>query len=122
MGSKSSIQAFFNPPNVGNFTLASSQVGKMVSFTSIEGVFVPEPVVRIYTGDRRSSGRKLVKQYSLNQGIRLTGNNSQGFSKTLELTLQGSLVNGLKYGDTLYGECEFFGEGDVDATFGVITR
>lgn len=113
---------FFSPPSVGDFTLAASQVDKVISFTSTDGVFVADPYVRVYSGDRGERSRGLVAEYDLGDGLALSGNNVAGESKTLNLTLQGSLVSGLDFKTTLHAECEFFGVGDVDVTFRVFPR
>ena len=116
------LRPFFNPPSVGDFTLAATQVNKTIGFTSVDGIFVTSPHVRVYSGYRGDSKRSLVAEYGLGDGLALSGNNVAGEPKTLTLTLQGSLVGGLDFSSTLVGECELFGVGDVDVIFRVISR
>ena len=113
---------FFDPPNAGCFTLASTQIGKSINFSSVDGVFIGSPKITAFDLPRSNPARQVVQEYVLGNGLTLSGNNVTGEEKTLNLILDGSLVVNLEYDQQLILECEFFGVGDVDLVFTVIRK
>ena len=117
-----SERPFFSPADLGQYTLTETQVNKEIAFTSVAGVFLPSPAVRVYSKERGDAGRSLVATYEIGTGLALTGTNLAGQTKTLTLTLQGSLVSPFAYNDKIFAECELFTAGDVEASFTVIVK
>tara|TARA_R110002020_G_scaffold453632_2_gene668626 strand:- start:994 stop:1329 length:336 start_codon:yes stop_codon:yes gene_type:complete len=106
---------FYNPKDIGDTILGITQIGKLIPFKTIKGVFISNPIINIY------SCGKIVKDYRLGSGLILSGTNQVDSEKTLTLTLNGYDLE--KYsGNILIAECSFFGEGDIEIIFKIILK
>ena len=101
---------FYQPTRIGTVEIGRTQINKLLPFKTTNGVFIGAPIVNVYDGNI------LVKQYTLGDGLTLTGTNSQGVEKTLTLEIDGT--DYVSYVCTiLQAECTFFNVGDVEITF-----
>jgi len=101
---------FHEPAQLGVFSLAIAQTDKAIPFESLAGVFIAGSVVNFYLGKR------LVKSYTVGDGITITGTNLTANLKTATLLIQGADFLTC-IGDTLLARCTFFQAGDVDIEF-----
>lgn len=109
--SKTDNIAFYDPKHIGCFDLGVTQKNKVIPFKTIEGVFLTGSKVSL--NDNMGG---LIKEYTLTDGLNITGTNAQGQEKTLNLVLQGS--DFLKYkGMVLNADCNFFVDGDIEVQF-----
>ena len=101
---------FYEPADLGYFDLGITQKNKLLTFTSLVGVFTSFSKVEVYVG------KSLLKTYGFADMV-LTGTNVSGTSKTLIVSLDGA--DYLRYkGITLKGFCSsFFVDGDVEMIF-----
>ena len=101
---------FYNPKNIGTTEIGATQINKVIPFKTVNGVFITSPVVKVYLCG------KLIKEYTINNGLELTGTNQQGTEKTLSLTLSGTDYTLYKKKD-LDAQCTFFVLGDIEIVF-----
>jgi len=106
---------FYQPTNIGVTEIGVTQINKLVPFKTTNGLFIAGSVVNVYFC------KKLVKTYTIGNGLELTGTNTIGNEKTLTLTLNGSDFEGYK-GSLLEAECTFFNEGDIEITFKISVK
>jgi len=106
---------FYNPSDIGTTILGVTQINKLMPFTSVNGVFISNPLIKIYNCNQ------LIKEYSLTDGLVLTGDNTNGVSKTLTLTLNGT--DFISYKDRkIVAKCSFFGVGDIEIIFKISVK
>lgn len=113
--------AFYDPKSIGQLDIALSQTDKEIKFESVQGVFLANAQVQIYT-ERRRQDRVIMRTYIIGDGLELTGNNIVGENKTLTLTMQGSDFSGVGRGNTAIVDCSLFTEGDVEVQYSVTVR
>ena len=113
--------AFYDPQSIGQLDIALSQTDKEIKFESVQGVFLPNAQVQIYTEKRRQN-RVVLRTYIIGDGLELEGNNVVGESKTLTLTMQGSDFAPAGRGNTAIVDCSLFTEGDVEVQYSVMVR
>ena len=101
---------FYNPTDAGTTVLGVTQINKLMNFKSVNGVYITEPFVKVYNCD------KFIKEYTLADGLVLSGTNEVGTEKTLTLTLNGSDFTEDK-GRSLNAKCSFFVVGDIEIVF-----
>ncbi len=102
---------FYNPDNsIGTTDLGVTQINKLVPFKTVNGVYISNPTITVY------SCKNIVKQFTLGDGLELTGTNTQGTEKTLTLTLNGPDFQAYR-GNVLDVKCTFFIEGDIEIIF-----
>lgn len=101
---------FYNPKNIGTADIGLTQINKLIPFKTVNGVYISNPVVRV------SSCDNTVKEYTLGNGLELTGTNTEGTEKTLTLTLNGPDFIAYKK-NSLDVQCTFFVEGDIEIIF-----
>ena len=101
---------FYNPKNIGTTELGITQINKIVPFKTVNGVYITNPTVTVL------SCKTIVKEFTLGDGLELTGTNTQGTEKTLTLTLNGSDFTAYKK-NSLDVQCTFFVEGDIEIIF-----
>jgi hypothetical protein len=109
MSKKDNI-SFVNISHLGCFDLGVTQINKIIPFSSIDGVYIPESKIVIYTGTTE------IKTYTIGDGLTIVGTNVAGTSKTLQLLLQGrDFYN--KQREELLARCTFFTDGDIEVEF-----
>jgi len=101
---------FYNPKSIGTAEIGLTQVNKLIPFKTVNGVYVTNPIVKVL------SCTNVVKEYTLGNGLQLTGTNTQGTEKTLTLTLNGPDFIAYKK-SSLDVQCTFFVEGDIEIIF-----
>ena len=106
---------FYQPTNIGVTEIGVTQINKLIPFKTTNGVFIAGSVVNVYFRE------KLVKTYTIGDGLVLTGTNTLGNEKTLTLTLNGADFEGYK-GSLLEAECTFFNEGDIEIIFKISVK
>lgn len=106
---------FYQPTNIGVTEIGVTQINKLIPFKTTNGVFIAGSVVNVYFC------KKLVKTYTIGDGLELTGTNTLGNEKTLTLTLNGADFEGYK-GSLLDAECTFFNEGDIEIIFKISVK
>jgi hypothetical protein len=106
---------FYQPTSIGVTEIGATQINKLMPFKSTNGVFIPNSVVNVFFC------KKLVKTYTIGDGLELTGTNTAGTEKTLTLTLNGTDFAGYK-GSLLDAECTFFNEGDIEIIFKISVK
>lgn len=103
-------KVFYNPVEIGLFDLGTTQIGKVIPFTSIAGVYIPESKIDLY------SAGNIFKTYAIGTGLAIVGTNTAGTSKNIEITLEGADFTTL--GNTkLVAKCTFFELGDIEIIF-----
>ena len=102
--------AFHSPVQLGIFSLAVGQTDKLIPFKSLAGVFIAGTKVDFYLNKR------LLKSYTIGDGITISGTNLTANIKTAELLIQGSDFSTC-VDETLLGRCTFFDAGDVEIEF-----
>ena len=106
---------FYQPTNIGVTEIGVTQINKLMPFKTTNGVFIAGSVVNVYFC------KKLVKSYTIGDGLDLSGDNTLGVEKTLTLTLNGTDFAG--YQDALLdAECTFFNEGDIEIIFKISVK
>ncbi len=116
-----SNSAFYNPTDIGAFDLGLTQVNQTMPFESVEGVFDPSAYVQFYEGSRCGERQELIR-YEIGSGLEISGNNIQGESKALTLTLNGADFSGIGRGKTLLADCSLFSPGDVEIQFSLLIK
>ena len=106
---------FYNPTDIGTTILGVSQIDKLMPFKSVQGVYITNPFVNVY------SCNKLVKEYTFTDGLVLSGTNEAGVEKTLTLTLNGTDFTSYK-DRILVAKCTFFNEGDIEIVFKISVK
>jgi len=106
---------FYNPTDAGTTVLGVTQINKLMPFKSVQGVYITNPFVKVYNCD------KLVKEYTLADGLVLNGTNEVGTEKTLTLTLNGTDFVNYK-GRFLDAKCSFFVDGDIEIIFKISVK
>jgi len=106
---------FYQPTNIGVTEIGVTQINKLIPFKTPNGVFIAGSVVNVYFC------KKLVKTYTIGDGLVLTGTNTIGNEKTLTLTLNGADFEGYK-GSLLEAECTFFNQGDIEIIFKISVK
>ena len=106
---------FYQPTNIGVTEIGVTQINKLIPFKTTNGVFIAGSVVNVYFC------KKLVKTYTIGDGLVLTGTNTIGNEKTLTLTLNGADFEGYK-GSLLEAECTFFNQGDIEIIFKISVK
>tara|TARA_R110002020_G_scaffold19955_2_gene68380 strand:- start:250 stop:585 length:336 start_codon:yes stop_codon:yes gene_type:complete len=106
---------FYNPTDAGTTVLGVTQINKLMPFKSVQGVYITNPFVKVYNCD------KLVKEYTLADGLVLSGTNEVGTEKTLTLTLNGTDFVGYE-GRFLDAKCSFFVNGDIEIIFKISVK
>jgi len=102
--------SFYNIKDIGYFDLGVSQINKTLPFKTTNGVFTSNCFIKIYKKNT------LIKEYTLVDGLSITGSNVLGQEKTLSVVLNGSEFSEHK-GANLNAVCSFFIEGDLEITF-----
>ena len=105
---------FYNPKDIGTITIGVTQ-DKNLNFKSVDGIFIPNPIIRVNFCD------ELIKDYVLGAGLTLNGNNVQGEEKTLVYNIKGVDFANFK-GSELKVFCSFFVEGDIETTFKISVK
>lgn len=102
---------FYKPKDLGTANISVNQTGKLFKFRSVNGVFLPEAVIRFsYSGIQQHA-------LSIGSGMTIVGSNVIGVSKELHCTLNGSDFSS-HLGKTLKAECiNFFRIGDIEMEF-----
>ena len=106
---------FYQPTSIGVTEIGATQINKLMPFKTTNGVFIAGSVVNVFYC------KKLVKTYTIGDGLVLTGTNTLGIEKTLTLTLNGTDFAGYK-GSLLDAECTFFNEGDIEIIFKISVK
>ena len=102
---------FYNPnESIGTTDLGVTQINKLIPFKTTNGVYLSNPKITVYCG------KKVIKEFTLSDGLVLNGTNSAGVEKTLTLTLNGPSFEEYK-GHILDVQCTFFVEGDIEIIF-----
>ena len=102
---------FYNPnKSIGQTKIGVTQINKLVPFKTTNGVYLENPTIKVFNGDR------LIKDFSIGDGLELTGTNAQGTEKTLTLTLNGAEFSSYR-GKDLEAQCSFFVLGDIEIIF-----
>ena len=102
---------FYNPnKSIGVTEIGATQINKLIPFKTVNGLYIPNPVIKVFLCG------KLIKEYTINNGLQLTGTNQQGTEKTLTLTLNGPDYS-LYKGKELEAQCTFFVLGDIEIIF-----
>ena len=102
--------SFYNPKDIGYFDLGVTQVNKTLPFKTANGVFTDDCFVKFYKKNT------IVKEYTLDDGLSISGSNVLGQEKTLSIALNGADFAEHK-GANLNAVCSFFVEGDLEITF-----
>lgn len=105
------MNEFARSGNAGVWKLLTTQVNKMIRWSSANGIFLVDAKVDFYNVN------DLVHTYSMGNGLELTdGVNQADQDKTVTLTMQGSDFSQYK-GRTLRAKGYFFNTGDVAVVF-----
>ena len=102
---------FHNPVDAGCFDLKLSQVNKLLPFESILGVV--DVAAKIEVFDRVD---KLLLTFTEGSGFTISGTNSVGILKSVDLVLNGADFTAW-VGQELTFKCTFFVVGDVEIIF-----
>jgi hypothetical protein len=106
---------FYNPVDAGFFDLGVTQLNKLLPFASVAGVVLAAPNAKV---DVLSKSGVLIKTYTEGSGFTVSGTNTPGILKSVDLILSGTdFVNWA--GETLTCKCTFFTIGDIEIVFGL---
>lgn len=105
------IIRFYNPTDLGMAYLGVTQLNKIIPFKTLNGVFMSGSKVDAYLDS------KIIKTYTISNGINLIGDNSVGQEKTAELSLNGNDFKNYINRSNILFKCSFWNIGDVDYIF-----